>query len=182
MPDADPKQDCIGRTIAGHGHDRQPDLELAVPANLAGPASLPLLGSRGQNAAVTASDPEFLASWEQLGRFFMGTSDVHIALARVTSKLEELGIDHAICGGLAVNAHGHQRATTDVDILLTTSGLQTFKDHALGRGWLEKFPGSRGVRDTDRQVPIAVLLAGGIPGDGTPHGVVFPDPATVAIE
>lgn len=112
----------------------------------------------------------------------MGTSDVHLALARVTGKLEELGIDHAICGGLAVNAHGHQRATTGVDILLTTSGLQTFKDHALGRGWLEKFPGSRGVRDTDRQVPIDVLLTGGIPGDGTPHGVVFPDPATVAIE
>lgn len=56
----------------------------------------------------------------------MGTSDVHLALARVTGKLEELGIDHAICGGLAVNAHGHQRATTGVDILLTTTGLQTF--------------------------------------------------------
>lgn len=75
---------------------------------------------------MTTSDPEFLARWEQLGRFFMGTSDVHLALARVTGKLEELGIDHAICGGLAVNAHGHQRATTGVDILLTTTGLQTF--------------------------------------------------------
>jgi hypothetical protein len=31
-------------------------------------------------------------------------------------------------------------------------------------------------------VPIDILLSGGIPGDGTPHGLVFPDPATVAIE
>jgi hypothetical protein len=112
----------------------------------------------------------------------MGTSDVHVALDRVTQKLDELGIAYAICGGLAVNAHGHQRATTDVDVLLTPEGLAKFKAGALGLGWLEKFPGSRGVKDADRKVPIDILLTGGIPGDGTPHGVVFPDPATVAIE
>jgi hypothetical protein len=131
---------------------------------------------------VTTSDPEFLARFEQLGRFFMGTSDVHAALARVTQKLEELQIPYAICGGMAVNAHGHQRTTTDVDLLLTPEGLAKFKEHALGRGWIEKFPGSRGVKDMERKVPIDVLLTGGIPGSGTPHGVVFPDPAAVAIE
>ncbi|MBX3465256.1 MAG: hypothetical protein KF830_18970 [Planctomycetes bacterium] len=31
-------------------------------------------------------------------------------------------------------------------------------------------------------MPIDFLLTGVIPGDGTPHGVVFPDPAEVAIE
>jgi hypothetical protein len=112
----------------------------------------------------------------------MGTSDVHVALDRVTRKLDELGIDYAICGGLAVNAHGHQRATTDVDVLLTAEGLAQFQRNALGHGWLEKFPGSRGVRDAERSVPIDILVAGGIPGDGTPHGVVFPDPAGVAID
>lgn len=112
----------------------------------------------------------------------MGTSDVHVALDRVTRKLDELGIDYAICGGLAVNAHGHQRATTNVDVLLTDQGLAKFKANALGLGWLEKFPGSRGVRDTECSVPIDILLCGGIPGDGTPHGVVFLDPAAVAIE
>jgi len=112
----------------------------------------------------------------------MGTSDVHVALDRVTRKLDELGIAYAICGGLAVNAHGHPRATTDVDVLLTAEGLAKFKANALGLGWLEKFPGSRGVRDAERRVPIDILLCGGIPGDGTPHGVVFPDPTAVAIE
>jgi hypothetical protein len=112
----------------------------------------------------------------------MGTSDVHVALDRVTRKLDELGIPYAICGGLAVNAHGHQRATTDVDVLLTAAGLAKFKANALGLGWLEKFPGSRGVKDAERMVPIDILLTGGIPGDGTPHGLLFPDPANVAIE
>ena len=75
----------------------------------------------GQDVAVTTSDPDFLARWEQLGRFFMGTSDVHLAADRLCQKLDELAIPYAICGGLAVNAHGHQRATTDVDVLLTFS-------------------------------------------------------------
>ncbi|HEX6813559.1 MAG TPA: hypothetical protein VF384_18210 [Planctomycetota bacterium] len=112
----------------------------------------------------------------------MGTSDVHVALARVTKRLEELGIPYAICGGMALNAHGYQRATTDVDVLITAEGLAKFKHHSLGRGWFEEIPGSRGVKDEERRVPIYFLVAGGIPGDGTPRGVTFPDPAAVAIE
>ena len=112
----------------------------------------------------------------------MGTSDVHLAMDRVVQKLDELGIPYAICGGMAVNAHGHQRTTTDVDLLLTADGLARFKAGALGLGWVEKFPGSRGMRDAQHNVPIDALLTGGIPGDGTPHGVVFPDPVAAAIE
>ncbi|MFY9341662.1 MAG: hypothetical protein WAT39_04185 [Planctomycetota bacterium] len=112
----------------------------------------------------------------------MGTSDVHVALARVTNKLQELGIPYAICGGMALNAHGYQRATTDVDLVLTAEGLAQFKAHALGLGWLERFPGSRGVKDTQNKVKIDILVTGGIPGDGTPRGVEFPDPAIAAVE
>jgi len=54
----------------------------------------------------------------------MGTSDVHQALTRVTQKLEELAIPYAICGGMAVNAHGYQRTTTGVDLLLTPEGMR----------------------------------------------------------
>jgi hypothetical protein len=112
----------------------------------------------------------------------MGTSDVHVALTRLTKRLEELRIPYAVCGGMALNEHGYQRATTDVDVVLTAEGLAAFKANALGRGWVEKFPGSRGVRDAETKVPIDFLITGGIPGDGTPRGVVFPDPAVVAIE
>jgi len=112
----------------------------------------------------------------------MGTSDVHIAMARVVKTLEELGIPYAICGAMAVNAHGLKRATEDVDILLTPEGHAKFKAHAIGLGFVEKFPGSRGFKEAETKVPIDFLLTGGIPGDGVPRGVVFPDPAAIAIE
>src|SRR5262249_44084186 len=51
----------------------------------------------------------------------------------------------------------------------------------LGRGYVEKFPGSRGMRDTENGVAIDVLIAGEYPGDGKPKPVRFPDPADVAL-
>ena len=110
----------------------------------------------------------------------MGTSDVQLALDKIAAKLEELGIPYAICGGLAVTAHGHARTTVDVDVLVTAEGLQRFKQQAIGHGWLHRFPGSRGVRDTERRVPIDFLLTGGNPGDGQPRAVRFPDPAVAS--
>jgi hypothetical protein len=35
-----------------------------------------------------------------------------------------------------------------VDVLLTAEGLRALKAEALGRGYTEKSPGSRGLRDT----------------------------------
>lgn len=119
---------------------------------------------------------------EQAGRYFMGTADVQLAAKKIAAKLEELGIPYAICGGLAVTAHGHERTTRDVDVLVTAEGLQRFKAEALGRGWLERFPGSRGVRDMERRTPVDFLLAGGLPGDGQDRGLRFPDPAAAAVE
>ena len=112
----------------------------------------------------------------------MGTADVQLAANRVAAKLEELGIPYAICGGLAVSVHGHRRTTADVDVLLTPAGLQLFKAAALGRGWLEKFEGSRGVRDVEHRTPIDFLLTGGLPGDGKDRGIRFPDPSDCAVE
>ena len=59
----------------------------------------------------------------------MGTSDVHVALARVTKRLEELGIPYAICGGMALNAHGYKRATGDVDVRASTEGGRSAARH-----------------------------------------------------
>ncbi|MBX3465255.1 MAG: hypothetical protein KF830_18965 [Planctomycetes bacterium] len=95
---------------------------------------------------MTTSAPDASARFEQLGRFFMGTSDVHVALARLGQKFDELAIPYAICGGIAANAHGHERTTTGIGVLLTPAGLAKFKANALGLGWLEKFPEAAGSR------------------------------------
>jgi len=112
----------------------------------------------------------------------MGDADVQRAAKRIAASLAEMGIPYVICGGLAVTAHGHARLTQDVDILLTPEGLRQFKDRWLGKGWVERFPGSKGMRDAEHNVKIDVLLTGEYPGDGKPKPVRFPDPATVAID
>ena len=77
--------------------------------------------------------------------------------------------------------HDHVRFTEGVDILLTAAGLAEFKQAHLGRGWQERFPGSRGLRDATQDVRIDVLLTGDYPGDGKPGPVSFPDPGDAAI-
>ncbi len=111
----------------------------------------------------------------------MGLDEVHAALRRLTSTLEADGIPYAIVGAMALNAHGYRRVTVDVDVLLTAEGLAAFKERHLGRGWVERFPGSKGMRDTEGGVKIDVLLTGDYPGDGLPKSVRFPDPS-VAVQ
>jgi hypothetical protein len=113
-------------------------------------------------------------------RYFMGEADVQKAARNITGRLREMGIPHAICGGLAVTAHGHIRVTEDVDVLLTAEGLARFKERWLGRGWVERFPGSRGLRDAQFKVRIDFCLTGEYPGDGKPGPVAFPEPARAA--
>jgi len=111
----------------------------------------------------------------------MGKSDVQHALEKIARLLEEDGIPYAIVGAMALNAYGYRRLTVDVDILLTSSGLDEFKAKHLGLGYLPKFPGSKSLRDTENGVAIDVLLTGEYPGDGRPKPVAFPDPAVVAV-
>jgi hypothetical protein len=120
------------------------------------------------------------AGLEYAEKFFMGTADVQQAMHKLVAALDELAIPYAIVGGMALNEYGYRRVTVDVDVLLTRDSLQRFKDHWLGRGYTEKFPGSRGMRDTELGVAIDVLVTGDYPGDGKPKAVQFPDPAKVA--
>ena len=116
---------------------------------------------------------------QRAGEYFMGKSPIHAAAARIAKTLTEMDIPFSIAGALAVNVHGHVRTTEDVDILLTPDGLERFKERWLGRGWVEQFPGSRGLKDTVHQVKVDVMLTGNYPGDGQPKPVAFPDPSEV---
>lgn len=114
--------------------------------------------------------------------FLMRQSKVHHTLERVARALAEVQADFAIAGALAVGERGHLRLTVDVDLLVTPDGLERFKERWLGRGYVEKFAGSRGVRDSETGVTIDFLVAGEFPGDGLPKSVVFPAPETVAAD
>jgi hypothetical protein len=127
------------------------------------------------------AESRFMESLAYSSRFLMGDSNVHQALLRICDALSVVGIPHAVVGALALGQHGYRRTTEDVNLLLTLDGLARFKQAHLGRGWVEKFPGSRGMRDTIARVDIDVVLAGEYPGDGKPKSVAFPDPAQVAL-
>jgi hypothetical protein len=122
--------------------------------------------------------------WDAAARatkFFMGTADVQKAMAKLVDALEAARIPYAIVDAMALNELGYERVTTDVDVLLTREGLAKFKAEHLGRGYVEKFAGSKGVRDVEHNVNIDVVITGDFPGDGKPKAVAFPDPATAAI-
>ncbi len=111
----------------------------------------------------------------------MGTDPVHAALSKLVKILDDMQLPYAIAGAMALNEYGYRRATVDVDVLLSSDSLARFKAAWIGRGYVEKFPGSRGFRDAENGVSIDVLVAGEYPGDGKPKSVRFPDPADVAI-
>lgn len=51
------------------------------------------------------------------------------AMEKASERLDDLGVRHALIGGLAVGAHGFPRATKDVDFLV---GPEAFDRHTAG--------------------------------------------------
>lgn len=107
---------------------------------------------------------------------------VHKTLRAIALRLDELEIPYAIVGGMALVAHGYERTTVDVDILLTSEGSRRVREKLDGLGYVPPFTGSRDLRDTQTGVRIEFLITGEFPGDGKPKPVAFPDPAAVAVE
>jgi hypothetical protein len=118
----------------------------------------------------------------QASRFFMHGDPVHQTLRSITSKLREINVPYAVVGGMALVAHGYDRTTVDVDILLTPQGWAEAIAKFEGLGFVRAFAGSKNLRDTTTGVRIEFLLAGGFPGDGKPKPVNFPDPAIAGVD
>lgn len=134
-------------------------------------------------ASMTSStDSRLEHALDEAEHFFMKTGKLHRAATELARRLDEARIPYAIVGALALSAHGYARMTADVDILLTRDGLARFKTAYLGRGYVETFTDSHGLRDTENDVRIDVLIAGEFPGDGLSKPVAFPDPADISVE
>jgi hypothetical protein len=116
------------------------------------------------------------------GMFFQNESEVQKSLRRITARLNDLGIDYAVVGGMALFLHGFRRFTEDVDILVTREGLAKLHEALEGSGYRPPFAGSKNLRDTDNGVRIEFLVAGEFPGDGKVKPVAFPEPENVTVE
>lgn len=113
-------------------------------------------------------------------KFFNGTGMLHDALSRLVRDLEREKIDYVVIGAIALNQHGYQRFTQDIDVLLTRDGLESFREKLIGLGYRPAFEGAKKkFRTTAENVPVEIITSGEFPGDGKPKPVVFPDPASV---
>jgi predicted nucleotidyltransferase len=66
------------------------------------------------------------------GQISMGLLDEFIG---ITNRLNERGIEYAVCGGWAMAIHGFLRATTDIDLLILTEDLEKVRKVAIEQGF-----------------------------------------------
>lgn len=133
--------------------------------------------SRGKDFLSLILSPD--EAYDEGLRFFEGGGMVNDAVKKIAHDLETRGIDYALIGAGALNRHGYQRFTSDIDVVMSVEGLERFQTELIGRGYRPAFPGARkAFRWTEGNVPIEVITTDEYPGDGLPKAVRFPDPAT----
>lgn len=91
---------------------------------------------------------------------------------QVSSMLRDLGVPHALVGGLAVGVHGHPRATKDVDFLVGPEAFETTEPFLVYREELkelarvgetdimyipDRFPGLSAELRLEDDIPIISL-------------------------
>src|SRR5829696_1532357 len=127
--------------------------------------------------------PSVIEMYEEARRYFMGEGILNKTLARLSKDLQTHGIDYAVIDAAALMAHGYQRLTEDIDLLMTPAGLQKFHEELVGLGYAPAFPGARKrLRSTTDNVSIEVMTTGEYPGDGKPKPVSMPRPIEASIE
>jgi hypothetical protein len=98
---------------------------------------------------------------------------------RLSRLLQQAGIPHAMMGGCAVEAHGGRRFRDTVLVLLTSEGLDQFRQKHVTR-FYDQVP-NRSRRFVERQsgLQIEAMLTGHHPGRRGPGPFAYPDPIEV---
>ncbi len=116
--------------------------------------------------------------YEEGLRFFRGVGLMNNTLRQLAKDLDEQNIPYSVIDEVALNQHGYRRFTEDIDVLMTSEGLQNFSEKLMGRGYRPAFEGAaRKFRATVENIPVEIIIAGEFPGDGKPKSIVFPNPA-----
>src|SRR5437870_9746183 len=115
----------------------------------------------------------------EISMFFQRKDEVHKTMRRLARRLEKAAIAYAIMGGMAVNAHQHERTTRDVDVLLTPAGLDEFRRLFVPKHYESLSDRPRRFIDTLNRKRVDILVTGRYPGSGKRGPVAFPDPADV---
>ena len=98
---------------------------------------------------------------------------------KLAERLKEHEISYALVGGYALILYGVRRFTEDIDLLVTTEGLENIRAKLLGKGYVTIPGNSRNIRDAETGVRIEFVVAGQFPGDGKEKPIDFPEPSDV---
>src|SRR5579862_7336438 len=94
-------------------------------------------------------------AYEEGLRFFRGVGLMNDTLRQLAKDLNDRGIAYSVIGAVALNQHGYQRFTQDIDVLMTREGLTRFNDELVGLGYRPAFAGAtKKFRATAENVPI----------------------------
>lgn len=121
-------------------------------------------------------------SFVEFDFFMKKEGTLYETLKKIANKLDSLSIPFVVCGAMALNFHGRMRMTVDIDILINKEDLRKIHDNLIGRGYLQQFKKSKGLRDTETGVKIDFILAGQYPGDGKEKPIVFSKPTELKTE
>lgn len=124
----------------------------------------------------------FMKRLKEISMFFEKRSPQHKAMRRLTRRLKKAGIPYALVGAMAVNAHGAERTTRDVDVLTTADGLTRFRTELVGEFYEPVEGRPRRFREQESGITIDILVTGRFPGSGQPGPISFPDPTTASEE
>jgi hypothetical protein len=122
---------------------------------------------------------DFWSRLKEIDLFFEGRGREHQTLRRLVQRLEKADISYAVMGAMAVNAHGADRTTKDVDVLVTQEGLDRFRQRYVGKSYDPVVGRPRRFVEKRSQISVDFLVTGRFPGSGKPGPIAFPDPEAV---
>ena len=97
------------------------------------------------------------------GLFFQNECEVQHSLRRLALRLNELGTNYAVVGGMALYLHGFRRYTENVNILVTRDGLPEVHHALLGNGYRLSQVNSSNLHDTENGVYIKFMVSDEVP-------------------
>ncbi len=117
-------------------------------------------------------------AYEEGLKFFMGKGTLNETLRKIAKDLDDHGINYSVIGAVALNLHGYRRFTEDIDLFLTTKGLDKFRDELVGFGYQPAHENAiKKFRTNGENVTVEIKTSGEYPGDGKEKPVRFSDPA-----
>lgn len=102
------------------------------------------------------------ALW-QGGLFFQNECEVQHSLRRLALRLNALGTNYAVVGGMALYLHGFRRYTENVNILVTREDLPEVHHALLDNGYRISRAGSHNIHDMKNGVYIKFMVSNDVP-------------------